>query len=78
MDNIKEYRYYVHDGALIRCLKKEYTIESDAKEKNDPSQVPNATMDCPALADLTQTFQALQARQGQAGNGTPVVLCDED
>lgn len=78
VDNIKEYRYYVHDGALIRCLKKEYKIESDAKEKTDPSQVPNATTDCMALADLTRAFQGLQARQGQAGNRIPVVLCDED
>ncbi|UOB18004.1 hypothetical protein [Abyssalbus ytuae] len=58
-DNVQEYRYYIIDEKLVKCLKKEYTIRSAALENPDPNTINNATINCPGNEELLEPFKKL-------------------
>lgn len=54
IDEITEERFYVHEGRILRHLRKEYTIES-WREIPDPNEVPNVTVEPPG--ELPRTLE---------------------
>lgn len=60
-DDIIESRYYLIGNKFVECLEKKYTIYSTSRDKTNPDQIANRTIDCKAEGPLLATFKKLVA-----------------
>lgn len=75
IDRTEEYRYYVDQDQLIRCLKKAYEVSS---KDNTTPKAKNEPTDCPDLASLKEAAQRLEALRNQPNAPAVVTRCSMD
>lgn len=75
IDHTIEYRSYVYDQTLVRCLKKEYSIASNKENQPKPSAIPNEKTDCPSLDALKEKIVILEERRASAKTGKVLLIC---
>lgn len=76
IDNIEEYRYYIADDKLIRCLKKAYQVSSD--NKTTTPKAKNEPTDCPDLATIQQNIHQLQMLRNPSNPSSTLIRCPDE
>lgn len=76
INDIEEYRYYVANNQLIRCLRKAYQVSSDDKAATPKAK--NEPTDCPDLAVIQQTLHQLKMLRNQPNQPTILNRCPSE
>ncbi|KFF19741.1 hypothetical protein [Chryseobacterium sp. JM1] len=65
-DDITESRIYIQNSKSIKCLKKQYSIRSNATEKPSPDKIANKETQC-NTDELMKTYQSLLKNRDKKG-----------
>ncbi len=65
IDKVRENRYYIIKGQLVKCLEKQYKTKSTDKENSGVTQTKNINTDCPTLERLMTEYELLLSHQNR-------------
>lgn len=58
-DNVKEYRGYIINSEVVKCLEKKYILRSYTDNNPDPDYIPSTTSDCKKIQKLIAKYEKL-------------------
>lgn len=61
-DHVSEYRYYVHEGEVIKCLEKNYVVKENEDFDEMSKATSNVEFDCSGSIDILEKFTTLKAQ----------------